>query len=238
MHVLQCSRGPFLEVGGALAAHRSCTRCRLPRCRLRAVAHATSRAQDVQIEQQQTYLGETFWQVWPAQDSGNKRDRSRQAVPEVKLSSLNHASLEAPDVAALAEFYVKVLNFRRLDRPNFPFGGAWLQGGDLTLHIIEEDPSVPKHTHHWQDKFKQEPQTWYIRRANHLAFEVDNAEAMEHRLQHFGIEYTRAIVPGTEAVQLFFYDLHGNGVEVGSNYGEVAEMLNRKKTTAASAVSP
>lgn len=82
-----------------------------------------------------------------------------------------------------------------------------------------------------QDKFKQEPQTWYIRRANHLgklpnlwcllagtllltccfaaAFEVDNAEAMEHRLQHFGIEYTRAIVPGTEAVQLFFYDLHG-----------------------------
>lgn len=38
------------------------------------------------------------------------------------------------------------------------------------------------------------------------AFEVDDAVAMEKRLQYFGIEYTRAIVPDTEAVQLFFFD--------------------------------
>ena len=41
------------------------------------------------------------------------------------------------------------------------------------------------------------------------AFEVDDAIAMEKRLQYFGIEYTRVTVPDTEATQLFFYDLHG-----------------------------
>lgn len=41
------------------------------------------------------------------------------------------------------------------------------------------------------------------------AFEVDDAIAMEERLQYFGIEYTRVTVPDTEATQLFFYDLYG-----------------------------
>ena len=78
------------------------------------------------------------------------RDQLGECAQQIKLGVLNHASLEATDVAALADFYVKVLDFRALDRPDFPFGGKWLQGGNLTLHIIEEDPSVPKHAVHWQ----------------------------------------------------------------------------------------
>ena len=32
---------------------------------------------------------------------------------------------------------------------------------------------------------------------------------MEDRLKYYGIEYTKAIVPDTDAVQLFFFDPHG-----------------------------
>ena len=95
---------------------------------------------------------ETFWQVQPPHSPAGsfRRDQPTEAAPQIRLSSLNHASVEAVDVAALADFYVNVLGFKVLDRPDLPFDGKWLQGGDLTLHIIEEDPSVPKHVHHWQ----------------------------------------------------------------------------------------
>ena len=49
----------------------------------------------------------------------------------------------------------------------------------------------------------------YLKRSYDTAFEVDDAEAMENRLKYYGIEHTRAVVPDTEAVQLFFYDPHG-----------------------------
>ena len=133
-----------------------------------------SHSQDVRVTEEQTYLGcvcrqrwtsvhrlrsiytrvhrEKYRQIQPSHcEVGRyRKDRAAGAAPKVQISSLNHASLEAVDVAALAEFYTSVLGFKALDRPNFPFGGAWLQGGNLTLHIIQEDPSVPKHSHCWQ----------------------------------------------------------------------------------------
>lgn len=133
-----------------------------------------SHSQGVQVTEEQTYLGcerrqrcvhlnrlwpiytcvhrEKYWQIQPSHSEVGRyrKDRAAGDAPKVQISSLNHASLEADDVAALAEFYTNVLGFKALDRPNFPFGGAWLQGGNLTLHIIQEDPSVPKHSHCWQ----------------------------------------------------------------------------------------
>lgn len=44
---------------------------------------------------------------------------------------------------------------------------------------------------------------------NYAAFEAEDSDAMEERLVHFGIGYTKAIVPGTDAAQLFFYDPEG-----------------------------
>ena len=41
------------------------------------------------------------------------------------------------------------------------------------------------------------------------AFEVESADAMEARLVFYGIEYTKAVVPDTDASQLFFFDPAG-----------------------------
>ena len=37
---------------------------------------------------------------------------------------------------------------RQLPRPPFPFDGAWLQGGGLTLHLIDDDPTIPRKAEH------------------------------------------------------------------------------------------
>ena len=47
-------------------------------------------------------------------------------------------------------FYVRVLGFQRQPRPPFPFGGAWLTGGGLTLHLIDDDPTIPHALGDWR----------------------------------------------------------------------------------------
>ncbi len=44
----------------------------------------------------------------------------------------------------LCSFYTQVLGMEKLPRPPFPFDGAWLQAGGLTLHLIEDDPTIPR----------------------------------------------------------------------------------------------
>jgi hypothetical protein len=41
------------------------------------------------------------------------------------------------------------------------------------------------------------------------AFLVDDLEATERKLRHWGIEYDKFIVPGTGAAQIFFFDPEG-----------------------------
>lgn len=50
----------------------------------------------------------------------------------------------------MCSFYVRVLGFERQPRPPFPFGGAWLSGGGLTLHLIDDDPTIPHALGSWQ----------------------------------------------------------------------------------------
>ena len=42
-----------------------------------------------------------------------------------------------------------------LARPPFPFDGAWLQAGGLTLHLIADDPTIPRKEDrkHWKVLF-------------------------------------------------------------------------------------
>ena len=41
---------------------------------------------------------------------------------------------------------------KQLPRPPFPFSGAWLEAGGLTLHLIADDPTIPRKEarKHWK----------------------------------------------------------------------------------------
>jgi hypothetical protein len=69
-----------------------------------------------------------------------------------------------------------------MPRPPFPFAGAWVRAGDLTLHLIAADPTAPQVFNDWlglwqaQESVMAQPQKhaepWWNRRARHLAFQV------------------------------------------------------------------
>ena len=56
---------------------------------------------------------------------------------------MHHVSINVDDVDGALDFYVGVLGLRaRSDRPDFGFGGAWLDAGGQQVHLIEGP--VPK----------------------------------------------------------------------------------------------
>lgn len=96
---------------------------------------------------------EAFWQIQPLKNGqpANYQDSdSADTAPQICLKGLNHASYHAVDPPALRNFYTRVLSFKSIERPDFPFDGAWLEGAGLLLHIIQDDPSVPKAINSWK----------------------------------------------------------------------------------------
>lgn len=56
---------------------------------------------------------------------------------------VHHVSINVDDVDAAVGFYTSVLGLTlRTDRPDFGFGGAWLDAGGQQVHLIAG--SVPK----------------------------------------------------------------------------------------------
>ena len=136
---------------------------------------------------------------------------SQQRQP-LQLMAVNHISRETQDVNGLVRFYTNVLGLQKMDRPNFGFGGFWLQlPGGVALHIIERDPEKP--TPQQQGGV---PPERFIRRSEHVALTVSDIEQAKETLKEHGIVFAVNTVPGTEIEQLFFYDPDGNGVEIGN----------------------
>ena len=56
----------------------------------------------------------------------------------VEPLAVHHVSINVDDINAALDFYVDVLGLRpRSDRPDFGFGGAWLDAGGQQVHLIE-----------------------------------------------------------------------------------------------------
>lgn len=101
----------------------------------------------------QPFCREKYWRVQPfrnGQQADYRDPASRYTPPQICLKNLNHVALEAVDPLGLTDFYTRVLGFKSIKRPNLPFEGSWLEGAGLLVHIIAEDPSVPKKIHNWK----------------------------------------------------------------------------------------
>lgn len=62
--------------------------------------------------------------------------------------AVHHVSINVSDVAAATTFYTDVLGGTvRADRPDFGFGGAWIDLGASQLHLIEAPipPALGQH---------------------------------------------------------------------------------------------
>jgi glyoxylase I family protein len=108
--------------------------------------------------------------------------------------ALHHVSLNVDDVDAALDFYTGVLGLvARTDRPDFPFGGAWLDAGGQQVHLIEGRPPAG---------FGQ-----------HFALQVEDLDATVAELRERGVEVSDPGPVGTSR-QAFLSDPAGNLVEL------------------------
>jgi catechol 2,3-dioxygenase-like lactoylglutathione lyase family enzyme len=103
-------------------------------------------------------------------------------------------SVNVTDVEAALRFYVDVLGLSvRDDRPNFGFGGAWLDVGGQQVHLIEALPPDD--------------------RGQHLAIQVADLDAAVADVRAKGVEISDPSPVGTGR-QAFLHDPSGNRVEL------------------------
>jgi glyoxylase I family protein len=108
--------------------------------------------------------------------------------------AVHHVSINVPDVGVALSFYTEVLGgTTRNDRPDFGFGGAWIDFGASQLHLLEAAaPAVL---------------------GQHFAIQVGDLVAAVAELRDRGIEVNdpSPVGPG---LQTFVADPAGNTVEL------------------------
>lgn len=112
----------------------------------------------------------------------------------MQLTGVHHVSLNVSDADEAIAFYTDVLGLRlRTDRPDFGFGGAWLDLGDQQVHLIETE--VPNDC------------------GQHVAVQVDDIDAAVAELRERGVTVGDPSHVGP-SLQAFFHDPSGNMIEL------------------------
>lgn len=112
----------------------------------------------------------------------------------MQVQGLHHVSINVSDVDAAIAFYTDILGLtERADRPDFGFGGAWLDAGDQQIHLLGAGP----------------PQNL----GQHLALRVHDLDAAVAEVRGHGIDITDPSPVGAGR-QAFLVDPSGNAVEL------------------------
>lgn len=107
---------------------------------------------------------------------------------------VHHVSVNVRDSDEALEFYTGVLGLTaRDDRPDFGFGGAWLDIGGQQVHLIESEVADD--------------------RGQHFAVHVGDLDATVAELRERGITVSDPSVVGTGR-QSFLHDPSGNLIEL------------------------
>jgi len=113
--------------------------------------------------------------------------------------AVHHVSINVDDVEAALQFYTDVLGLvPRADRPEFGFGGAWLDAGGQQVHLIEGKPPPGV--------------------GQHFALLVDDLDGTVAELRERGVEVGDPTPVGTGR-QTFVIDPAGNLVELHQAVG-------------------
>ena len=108
--------------------------------------------------------------------------------------AVHHVSINVADVEAALHFYTGVLGLEpRPDRPDFGFGGAWLDAGGQQVHLIEGTPPPGL--------------------GQHFALLVENLDDTVDELRRQGIEVSDPRPVGRSR-QAFLTDPSGNAIEL------------------------
>lgn len=115
------------------------------------------------------------------------------------ILNIHHSSVIVSNTQESLKFYCGILGLKQLERPNFPYDGAWLDLGAQQVHLLElpnPDATTGRPEHGGKDR--------------HIAFHVLNLDLVKESLDAGTVLYTMS-VSGRKA--LFCRDIDGNALE-------------------------
>ncbi len=117
------------------------------------------------------------------------------------ILGLHHIARVTARPEESAAFYRDVLGFQDLTRPNFSFRGAWLYNYGVQIHIIEHAVGSNGRSEQIDS------------RTNHVAFRVEDMDAVKESLSEHDIQYREQVNAGG-IHQIFFQDPDGHHIEI------------------------
>ena len=124
----------------------------------------------------------------------------------VELTSLSHVAVCVTDIARSKRFYGEVLGLKEIERPPFPFDGAWYELADgRQFHLIVHD-----HPLTLRGTTRIDP------RDGHIALGVEDFDRAVVHLQTAGVECVLRPENVTPWKQIYFTDPDGNVIELNA----------------------
>ncbi len=128
------------------------------------------------------------------------------------LTELNHYFVRANDLEKTRDFYVNVLGFDEMQRPNFPFPGYWLGiNGKIQVHM--GPAGIPNQEMYYLGTPKNAA-TDHAGVVDHIAFLASEPEGFVKRFKALGMQFRPRSLPESELFQLFIKDPNGLTIEL------------------------
>ena len=128
------------------------------------------------------------------------------------VTELNHYLIRANDLERTKDFYVNVLGFEVMPRPNFPFPGYWLGvNGRIQVHMGQA--GVPDSALYYLGSPANAP-TDNSGVVDHVAFLATDPDGFIRRFRELGIPVRPRSLPEAELYQLFVQDPDGLTIEL------------------------
>jgi catechol 2,3-dioxygenase-like lactoylglutathione lyase family enzyme len=128
------------------------------------------------------------------------------------VTELNHYLLRANDLERTRDFYVNVLGFEIMPRPEFPFPGYWLGvNGKIQVHLAQA--GVPNSELYYLGSPKNAASN-NSGVVDHIAFLATEPEKLLTRFSELGIAVRPRSLPEFELYQLFIQDPDGLTIEL------------------------
>ena len=119
-------------------------------------------------------------------------------------TDLHHLAIKTHDVDATVKFWNEVVGSRSVDRPKFPFPGAWLQFGSTQIHLYGGDAALNAEGAHSHGTAA----------IDHVALSAEGFDEMRSMLQDKGLEWRQQDISTFGIWQLFVHDPNGVLVEL------------------------
>ena len=136
------------------------------------------------------------------------------------VTDTNHTPMRGPAAEASRHFYVDVLGFQQVPRPDFPFPGYWLGvNGGIQIHLAPDD--IPNRELYFLGTPAGAAKV-NSGAIDHVAFLASGPQEMVEHLKSKGVVFRSRFLSASNLYQLFVAD--PNGITIELNFNGVADV--------------